>query len=277
MAVPPQPTGNGLVFNGMTDLGIDFGFNLEFWNKDKAATTFLCIGSEDNRVEITGTKPKGRQPAVLKAIDDYGKWGEDVSLWMTSERAGVLTARTRAYTYKTHVKPFYGKPYEGELTISGISTDDPKMTYPGNGKGRLLSPKINGRYYFIYAGKFETDNKMRGFDCTSFPMALFSVKSLPTPGYGKQLCQVLGATECDLEQIQSSDLQKRFQEDVIDFGYYVLFSEGHVMLYNSNGNYLYEFTYGGFKGTSAGARPLNAKHNLWWMRKLGEDKAAFFR
>jgi len=144
MAVPPQPTapqptGNWLTFNGMKDLGIEKGFDLDFSNTDKEATTFLCIGSEKNRVKITGTSPRSRRDDVLKAIDGNGKWGEDVSLWMTSERAEVLTARTREVKYKTHVKPFYGEPYKGELTITGIAADDPKMTYPGNGKGRLLS------------------------------------------------------------------------------------------------------------------------------------------
>jgi hypothetical protein len=156
------------------------------------------------------------------------------------------------------------------LTISDIAKDDPAMTYPGNGYGRVLSPLINDRYYFKYAGKYETDNTKRGFDCTTFPMALFSIPLLPPPGYGKQLSDAAGATQCDYEQKKSADLEKEFQENSTPGGLYILFSEGHVLLYNSDINTLYEFTYGGFKATPAGLRTMTAAHNLWWMRKLPE-------
>lgn len=274
MAGAAGPMGSGLTFNGMTDQGVNSGFDLKFALADRAASLFLCVGEEENRVEVTGTTPKSRQAKVLAAIDDLGKWGENVPLWMVAEKGGTLVARTPAVSYKTHVKPFYG-----ELKISHIAVDDPKMTYPGNGSGRVLTPKINDRYYFCY-GKplvFETNNAMRGFDCTSFPMALFSVPYLPPPGYGKQLCDALRATKCDLELLKSRNLEKMFQDDVIDYGYYVLFSEGHVMLYDSYKNFLYEFNYGGFIGTPAGQKPLEAKNALWWMRKLSQDKAVFFQ
>lgn len=267
----PKPTGTGLTFSGMTDMGMKVGFDLQFALTDKTAKIFLCVGSEDNRVEVTGTTRLSRQASVLAAIDDYGTWGENISLWMVSEKGGALAARTPAVSYKTHVKP-----YCGGLTITGISTDDPKMTYPGNGFGRVLSPIINDRYYFHLGGKLETDNAKRGFDCTTFPMALFSLRYLPPPGYGKQLCDALGATKCDLDLLKKADLQKKFQDNVIEYGYFVLFSEGHVLLYDSYKNFLYEFTYGGFKATQAGQREMKAKNDLWWMRKLSADKASFF-
>jgi hypothetical protein len=144
------------------------------------------------------------------------------------------------------------------------------------GKGRLLSKLINNRYYFIYGGKLETDEAMRGFDCTSFPMALLSIPRIDSPGYGKQLCDAAGAVKCDLEQVKSAELHKRLQEDTISNGIYILFSAGHVMLYNSDENILYEFTYGGFKSTPAGQRPLHAPQDLWWMRKLDEDYRPLF-
>lgn len=271
MTGPANPTGTGLTFSGMTDMGFKVGFDLQFTLADKSAKIFLCVGSEDNRVDVTGTNRLSRQPAVLAAIDDYGKWGENVPLWMVSEKEGTLAARTPTVNYKTHVRPFCGS-----LTITGISTDDPKMTYPGNGHGRVLSPKINDCYYFHLGGRLETDVEKRGFDCTTFPMALFSLRYLPPPGYGKQLCDALGATKCDLELLKRADLEKKFQDDVIPYGHYVLFSEGHVLLYDSYKNFLFEFTYGGFKATPAGQRGMTAKNDLWWMRKLGADKMAFF-
>lgn len=271
MAAAPQPMGKGLTFTGMTHKKSNGGFDLQFTSADKAAKIFLCVGTEENRVDVTGTTPLSRQDSVLKVIDDFGKWGETVSLWMVAEKEGKVVTRTAAVNFKTHVKP-----YCGELTITGISSDNPKMTYPGNGHGRVLSSLINDCYYFHLGGVLETDNKNRGFDCTTFPMALFSVRYLPPPGYGKQLCDALGATKCDLELLKQADLKKQFQDDVIDYGYYVLFSEGHVMLYDSYKNILYEFNYGGFKSTPAASR-LEAKYGLWWMRKLSEDKGVFFK
>jgi hypothetical protein len=229
------------------------------------------VGEDDNRVKITGTTPTTRYAAVLKAIDDFGKWSEQIDLWMVSEKAGAAKAKTAAVKFKAHVKPYYGK-----LKISEIKADQPAMTYPGNGRGRLLSKSINDRYYFVYGGKLETDNAMRGLDCTSFPMALLSIPSLPQPGYGKQLCQALGAATCDLEQIKSKDLTEKFTKNTIPAGLYVLFSAGHVMLYNSDINTLYEFNYGGFKSTSAPTRQLTAPQDLWWMRKIAESHRPAF-
>ena len=68
----------------------------------------------------------------------------------------------------------------------------------------------------------------------------------------------------------------KFKEDTIPVGLYVLFSEGHVLLYNSDINYLYEFTLGGFRGQPAAARPMIAPRDLWWMRKLPERYRPFF-
>lgn len=256
----------GLSFSGMKDLGINSGFDLQYHTKDPVATTWLYVGSDDNRLKITGTTPLSRQSAVLLAIDQLGKWAQPVKLWMLAEKNGVSVAKTASVNYTTYVKPFYGK-----LRISEIARDQPPMTYPGNGKGRLLSRTINGRYYFIYGGKLETDSAMRGFDCTSFPMALLSIPKLTAPGYGKQVCDAVNAAQCGLEQITSADMQKKFLENTIPVGYYILFSAGHVLLYDSYKNILNEFNFGGFKATPAGQRQLIAPQSLWWMRKLADS------
>lgn len=265
-AIAQGAAGNILSFTGMTDLGIGGGFDLQFDLRDKSATVTLLVGTTNNRVAITGTTPRSRRDSVLAAIDTNGRWGEEIDLWMVAEKNGVTLATTNPVKYKSHVKPYYGS-----LKISDIAKDDPAMKYPGNGKGRLLSSLINNRYYFIYAGKHETDNAMRGFDCTSFPMALLSIPRLNPPGYGKQVCDALNAEKCNLEQVKSDALATKFKLDSIPVGLYVLFSEGHVLLYNSDINTLYEFTYGGFKATLASLRVMSAPRNLWWMRKINES------
>jgi len=266
VATHPQAA-HGLSFSGMTDKGIGGGFDLQYHLADKSRQLYLCIGKEDNRVLVSGTTPKTRQADVLAAIDDLGHWAQPVKIWLVAEKAGADPLRTASVDYMAHVKPFYG-----DLTIADIAADAPAMVYAGNGFGRLLSPSINDRYYFVYGGRFETKDKFRGFDCTSFPMALLSIDSLPQPGYGKQLCDAAGATKCDLEQVHYKALSEKFRKDSIDRGIYILFSAGHVLLYNSDINMLYEFTHGGFKATPAAQRALDkAPQGLWWMRKL-DDK-----
>jgi hypothetical protein len=264
-------TDGGLIFKGMSDLGILKGFNLDYHVRDATLDLFLCVGKTDNRVKINKTTPLTRQSMVLKSLDELGKWGVDVELWMTAEKNGIQIAKTAPVKYKNHVKPYYGT-----LMISDIASDDPKMTYPGNGKGRLLSKAINNRYYFIYGGKLEDDEKNRGFDCTSFPMALFSIPKLTLPGYGKQVCEAVNAAQCGLEQQTSEAMAQLFKNNTIPVGLYMLFSAGHVMLYDSYKNMLHEFNFGGFKSTYAAHRSLKAPQNLWWMRKLPESYRSAF-
>lgn len=263
---PLTATGSGLSFTGMTHLGLGRGYDLQYTIADKVTTrVYLCVGDADNRVLISGTTPATREEAVLDAIDELEKWNERIDVWMVAEKGGVPTARTAAVKFLTHVQPYYGR-----LTISGFATDYPRMTYPGNGKGRTLSKQINGRYYFRNGGTLETSAQFRGFDCTTFPMALLELSSLPQPGYGKQLCEAAGASQCGLEQIKAAELHKKFEDASIPKGIYILFSAGHVMLYDANINWLFEFNYGGYRDSPAQSRTLEAPQGLWWMRKLDE-------
>jgi len=82
--------GTGLNFTKMTDLGISRGFDLQYSLVDKSLKLYLCVGQEDNRVLVTGTTPLSRQAAVLSAIDQFGKWGQTIQLWMVSEKNGTL-------------------------------------------------------------------------------------------------------------------------------------------------------------------------------------------
>ncbi len=267
----PTPVGKGLTFGGMTYQEKRGGCDLTYSIADKAAQLYLCIGSEDNRVLVSGTTPTTREAAVLNAIDQTGKWAQKAPFWMTAEKGGSVLARTAAVQVQTHVKPYYGK-----LKISEFTADSPALTYPGNGHGRLLSKPINDRYYFIYNGQVQTEAKLRGFDCTSFPMALLSVGSLPKPGYGKQLCEALQAQICGFEQMSKETVEDRLRWNKFPNGIYILFSAGHVLLYNSDINTLHEFNYGGYRKTVNGGREMSAPQGLWWMRKLDEKYRPFF-
>jgi len=271
MALAAKSAGSALTFTGMTHMGLRVGYDLQFSVKDSSLKVYLCVGLDDNRVLVTGTTRLSRQAAVLKAIDELGKWGQQIQLWMVGEKDGVVSVTTPPVNYLSHVRPFYGK-----LRVSNIAAADPRLTYPGNGKGRVLSKPMNDRYYFHLGGALETAESNRGFDCTTFPLALLSIPALPSPGYGKQLCDAAEAVPCGLEQLKSADLGQRFKDSKIPAGLYVLFSAGHVMLYNADINMLYEFNFGGFRATPAALRDLRAPQDLWWMRKLSEQHRPCF-
>jgi hypothetical protein len=135
----------------MTHLGLRAGYDLQYSVSDKTAKLYLCVDDEDNRVLISGTTPASRQDAVLDAIDETECWSQKVNCWMVAEKNGRAVAKTPPVKFLTHVKPYYG-----HLTISQIATDYAKMTYPGNGNGRILTKPINDRYYFHLGGKLET-------------------------------------------------------------------------------------------------------------------------
>lgn len=261
-----------LTFSKMTDHGVKSGFDLAFGCNDHSATCYLCVNSTDNRVLITGTTPKSRRDTVLQAIDNTKKWGTNILLWMIAEKDKKVVAESGKVNYLAHVQPF-----DGNLTIGNIANQSLKLTYPGNGTGRLLSEEINGKRYFIYAGRFEALNANRGFDCTSFPMVLFEIARLAAPGYGKQVGEALSVVTCDLEQVSKLVLEAHFKANDIPAGIYLLFSEGHVLLYNSDINTLYEFNFGGFRATLASERDMAAKHGLWWMRKIPETYRSQFK
>jgi hypothetical protein len=159
------------------------------------------------------------------------------------------------------------KPFDGAFTFDGFASAVPKLTYPGNGKGRLLL-EIGGKHYFRNGSRLETDIAMRGFDCTTFPMALFKCNVNMSGKYGTALADALGATRCDMEQKNKSDVKFFFADAVKNAGLFFMWSAGHVVLIKKGT--IHEFTYGGYKRTPAkdwtGYR--RAPQGLWWIRKL---------
>jgi len=258
----------GLVFgrNGMRHLGLSRGYDIEFYLQDRSSLLFLCVGNLDNRVLITGTTPFSRQAAVLNAIDEFGVWRDKINIWLTTEKQGKQLYTSPHRSFRTHVKPYFGR-----LKILDMNQDaDLKKTYAGIGVGRTLSGLINGRYYFRNGSTLETKERYRGFDCTTFPLSLFSIKNFPPHGYGLHVAILTGICKLNLERLTTNELKKRFIERSFPPGVYIIFSEGHVMLYDSyyGLNLLFEWNKGGLIITPAEERKLRAKHNLWWIGEL---------
>ena len=158
------------------------------------------------------------------------------------------------------------KPMGQGLSFSG-------MTHLGISKGLDLQFSLLDKTAQAYLCVGREDNRILVTGTTPLSRqeaVLEAIDQLGSPGYGKQVCDAVGASQCDFEQVKGADLAARFKENSVPNGLYILFSEGHVLLYNSDINTLCEFTFGGFKRTPAGQRSLQAPRDLWWMRKLSE-------
>jgi len=174
------------------------------------------------------------------------------------------------------------QPFDGPLTFDAFRLASPRLTYPGNGKGNLLSPLINDQYYFVTPtagggnqGVLITDPRMRGFDCTTFPMSLFSCFPDMTKKYGTYLVERLTGTSMHGTKGRSKQDMDAFFSLPDHRGLYVIWTEGHMMLVKNAT--LYEFTGldyrpDGFntvevhvKLTSPAFRPAN---NLVWVAEL---------
>lgn len=235
------------------------------------ARVFLAIGGDRHLLEITGRSKRDvmgadNLPQLLRLIGQLNAWGTPVDCTVQLRMGAQLLARSNAQPLACPVKP-----YTGPLTFDGIAREIPPLTYPGNGHGRTWV-EIDGKRYFRHGSKLETDNAKRGFDCTTFPMAMFDVYPNMAGKYGTALADALYATKCDMEVKKEADV-KAFFEGAGKQGLYFMWSAGHVVLVENAT--IHEFTYGGYKRTPAaeweGYR--KAPQGLWWIRRLHLDMA----
>ncbi len=250
--------------------GYDFKYELD---KRPDLKLFLCIEKAEHRLEITEGYSKSKLPELLKCIGAANGWSvtatNKVKCWLVTEKGGKHVAESEA---KDLVCPV--TPYDGKLTFLGFKTNKPKLTYPGNGHGRLLMHVSDQRYVFtrglLRGGQLETDPKKRGFDCTTFPMAVLGAQRFSVQDkYGNYLADRLGGQKCDMEQKKEEEIKAFFADAKKGkTGLYIIFSAGHVMLVKNG--MIHEFTYGGYASESAQTwkRYRKAEHGLWWVRKL---------
>lgn len=239
------------------------GYAITFAGKvPVGARVHLCLENATNRLEITGGYGANKLPDLLKLIGVVDGWGKTIRCWVVLEQMGKFVGESSAQDMACPVKP-----YDGLITFDGFAVANPPLTYPGNGKGRTLTQAIDGKYYFRNGSILETDNAMRGFDCTTFPMALFNCYPSMAGKYGTALADALGAVKCEMEQKKESDV-KSFFKGSGSGGLYFMWSAGHVVLVK--GAIIHEFTYGGYRRTAVdvwtGFR--FAPQGLWWIRKL---------
>jgi len=252
---------NSVSLSAIANGGYSFSYSASL---SPGARLFLCLENASNRLDITAGYNKTQLPLLLKSVGAVNGWGGTIRCWLVKEQNGKPVGESAAIDLKCPVKP-----YDGSFTIEGFRTALPKLTYSGNGTGRLLTEAIDGKYYFRFGSKLETDNAMRGFDCTTFIMALFQ-RSIDMSGkYGTYLVENLGCTKCDMEQKKEKEIKAFFADPAKGgVGQYIMWSEGHMLL--AKNAVLHEFTYGGYAQTPAATFPRynKAAHGLWWIRKL---------
>lgn len=111
---------------------------------------------------------RARCDAFIGIVDKHDFWGTKIGLIIYLLREGIIVWASEPCPLPAPVRPF-----DGTLTPAGIGADagQPRMVYCGTGKkpfiGRFLK-RIAGHRMFYYGGILETDNRLRGFDCTTF-------------------------------------------------------------------------------------------------------------
>ena len=255
------------------------GYNVRF-KGPVGSRAFLCVGDANARVDLGLVThginapfkgdPYAELCALLRIIRQKGAWATPISCWITFEKNGAPAGSTNHQKLDAPVEPL-----EGMVTTRLLRSQSGKLGYsPKNAAGvhdgRVLTPfYLDGYRYFTHAFRFETVSSCRGFDCTTFPLALAFLEVVKQPGYGKQVSEQLFASMCGLEQLKPKEMFELWQNPIATRGSYIAFSSSHVVMVNNA--VTHEFTdhspagYQTFPG--AQHERWNAT-NLWWVRKL---------
>jgi hypothetical protein len=236
------------------------------------AKVLLAVGNDQQTLEITGRSTKDvlgadNLPQLLRLLGNLNQWGGSVDCTVEIKSGLQVLAKSNVQKLSCPVKP-----YSGPLNFDAIARESPPLTYPGNGHGRVWA-QIDGKRFFRHGSILETNNAMRGFDCTTFPMAIFDCYPNMAGQYGTALADALGAVRCDMEQKKETEL-KQFFSGKGSVGLYFMWSAGHVVLVHNAA--IHEFTYGGYKRSSAAiwGGYHHAAQGLWWVRRLNRTLPA---
>lgn len=207
-----------------------------------------------NKQAIIRLKIKDTLPQLLRLIESKGVWGSLLAcnLYLVREDGQVVSASNQV-NVSTPVKP-----YDGPIKLN-MAHIDPPMHYVGvktpatqsgvTGEGRFFWPQpIDGRRYFAYKSKFETDPDKRGFDCTTYVGTILGLRP-PTDiysgemwGRGEDTARMIGAEPCEFEYAPG---KKKIMENIDlpmmkyffannSMGAFIMWTSGHVMLVVDN-------------------------------------------
>ncbi|MCC6539644.1 MAG: LysM peptidoglycan-binding domain-containing protein [Bryobacterales bacterium] len=218
---------------------------------------FWCIGSRANFVDVTGGFSRRSLVALSGIYKKLQVWGGEVHTWLEASIAPQAAdyLESNPLWLMTPVRPYFGL-----MTTMGFRTDWTPFTYTKTMVGRLLEyEQFAGGRYFRYGSVLETDPRLRGMDCTTFPMALFDVSCDVTSNAGPNLALALSAGQGEqmdratlLSKIFGLNANKEFTGKPKD-GLYLIWNSGHIFLYRGNAAHstygIHEFTGSGSDGT----------------------------
>lgn len=170
-----------------------------------------------------------------------------------------VLAESNIQTLFTPVEPFNERLVYGRWALKQIGQYLPRIPYVyemvngrKEGRGRLLTPVINGRHYFVKKTAcnfpFETDVLRRGFDCTTYILCAYDVDARYQFGDGADIANCLNATECGFEEAASTaDMAGFF--DINKSGEFIMWRPGQHAVMVLDG-VVHEYT----TGTAMGYR-----------------------
>jgi hypothetical protein len=235
------------------------------------ATLWLGVPDLSNAMEVSGKDPNDllnptNLPVFLSLIGKRKAWGAQASCKVFAKLGNSVIVESGAQLFACPVRP-----YVGLLSPSlGRGDEGPPLTYTGTPPnypdGRFLyMPAIDRCYYFAYAGKFETNNLKRGFNCITYVGAAFGVdvKSKAMSAYGTQLAQYCGCTPSDCENKSLKEVKEFFKRKPL--GTYFMWSEHHIVIVVNAVVHEFREKLGRYN-----TQPIAAwQHNdeQWWVRK----------
>ncbi|BDC49184.1 hypothetical protein F183_A15000 [Bryobacterales bacterium F-183] len=148
-----------------------------------------------------------------------------------------VLAESNSQNLMTPVEPFCERLTFGRRALVQIGNYIPRIPYVYDmengqpvGRGRLLTPEINGRHYFVSRTAsnwpFETDPTRRGFDCTTYILCAYDVDAGYNQGDGADIANCLDATSCGFQDAVSPAKMTEFFE-VNKMGEFIMWRPGH--------------------------------------------------
>jgi len=135
--------------------------------------------------QIRGLLDEEKLLKLLEIINTNSLWGKKVLATLlvvrqTLDRKVLITCSSSEFLHAP-VAP-YGFDVESKLGVENLG-DSRSIPYVGEGQGRVLTKnKLGKNYYFVLSKRFEVDEKMRGFDCSSFVGSAFHIAPEDPPG-----------------------------------------------------------------------------------------------
>lgn len=266
---------------------------------DEDYTVQLSVGSDTAVLDVSGRNSSDlidtdNMEDLLDLIDKAGRWGGQLmSCRLTVKYKTHVVTQSNPQNLTTPVEPYAGKLGADLLDETNVGdwTYGAKDSHGRDGRFLWPSP-INDRFFFAYAGKFETDKTLRGLVCITYIGAVYGVGADATventwgdkvsvqktvnvmAAYGTQLAVYLGAKQVKMEAKKEKDIVAFFKEH--DSGYYMMWKEGHTVLVVDGK--VHEFT--NRDGNAKGYHQWDAVNEkdatkqypyagaTWWIREL---------